>query len=189
MSDSTKESAIQSEKENLRKSLKRKLRSLSNQQKKGASNLISEKLIETVAENSSVLCYSPLQSEPNIWPAITYWLNSNFRVCLPKVEGQSIESYIIKGTENLTRSSLSILEPDPSKHASISAMEIDFIIVPGIGFSPEGKRIGRGGGYYDRFLGTVSEPTLKVGVAFNSQITADIPTQKHDIPVDLLITN
>jgi len=189
MSDSSKESSIRSEKENLRLSIKRNLESLDPQQKKDASTTISDKLIGTVRENSSVLCYSPLQSEPNIWPAIKHWLRSNFQVCLPKVEGNNIEIYAVKGTENLIRSPMGILEPDPSKHVKIETKKIDFIIVPGIGFSPDGTRLGRGGGYYDRYLETTLEQTLKIGVAFSLQIIDEIPSQTHDIPVNRLITN
>jgi 5-formyltetrahydrofolate cyclo-ligase len=189
MSDSAKEASIKSEKDTLRESIKRKLHLMGKQEKEDASDSISEKIIEKVREKSSVLCYSPLQSEPNIWPAIKYWLKSDIRVCLPKVEGNSIESYAIKETENLIRSSMGILEPDPSIHAKVNTMEIDFIIIPGIGFSRDGKRLGRGGGYYDRYLETTLEQTLKIGVAFSLQIIAEIPMQTHDIAVDLLITD
>ena len=84
---------------------------------------------------------------------------------------------------------MGILEPDPSIHAKVNTMEIDFIIIPGIGFSRDGKRLGRGGGYYDRYLETTLEQTLKIGVAFSLQIIAEIPMQTHDIAVDLLITD
>ena len=84
---------------------------------------------------------------------------------------------------------MGILEPDPSKHVKTNAIEIDFIIVPGIGFSRDGTRLGRGGGYYDRYLATSSEQTLKIGVTFSLQIIAEIPMQTHDIAVDLLITD
>ena len=84
---------------------------------------------------------------------------------------------------------MGILEPDPSKHVKIETKKIDFIIVPGIGFSPDGTRLGRGGGYYDRYLETTLEQTLKIGVAFSLQIIDEIPSQTHDIPVNRLITN
>ena len=189
MSNSSKGSSIKSEKETLRKSIKRRLHSLDHQQREDASTSISKRLIETVSEDSSVLCYSPLQSEPNIQTAIKHWLSSNFRVSLPKVEENNIECYTINGTENLIRSPMGILEPDPSKHVKTNAIEIDFIIVPGIGFSRDGTRLGRGGGYYDRYLATSSEQTLKIGVAFSLQIIDVIPAQPHDIPVDHLITD
>ena len=64
---------------------------------------------------------------------------------------------------------------------------IDLILVPGCGFDLEGGRLGRGGGYYDRFLaGQVG--VLKVGLCFECQMIDRLPTEAHDQSVDLIVT-
>ncbi|MDA7650170.1 5-formyltetrahydrofolate cyclo-ligase [Verrucomicrobiales bacterium] len=188
MSDNTNRNSIGEEKESLRKTIIKDLSSLDAEVKQNASASISNKLIKLVRTNSSVLCYSPLKSEPNIRPAIQHWLKSNFRVCLPRVEGDQIQIYSVNSSDSLINSSMGILEPGPSNHNKISPMEIDFILVPGIGFTRDGKRLGRGGGFYDKYLEKTSSQSLKIGVAFNLQILDEIRTETHDIPVDLLIT-
>ncbi len=63
--------------------------------------------------------------------------------------------------------------------------EIDFIIVPGLAFTTAGDRFGYGQGYYDRFLPTVSAPS--VGVCFVDQLVDEMPLEAHDVRVDMVI--
>ncbi len=187
MSDSIHGKSIIAEKKTLRKTIIKDIKSLDPKIKLKASESISNKLTKLVRDGSTVLCYYPLQSEPDILPAIQHWLKLNFRVCLPKVEGNHIESYTISETKCLIRSSMGILEPEPS-NKKVSLPEIDFILIPGIGFTHDGRRLGRGGGFYDRLLDETSPQTLKIGVAFNLQVLDKMQTEAHDMAVDLLIT-
>lgn len=61
------------------------------------------------------------------------------------------------------------------------------MLVPGLVFSPEGYRVGYGGGYYDRFFSKNRE-TYKIGICFEMQIAPEVPKGKYDIPVDYIIT-
>ena len=85
---------------------------------------------------------------------------------------------------------MGILEPDSSIHAKVNTMEIDFIIIPGIGFSREGKRLGRGGGYYDRYLARSlkEKKIIKIGIAYSFQKLKKIPINKYDIKLDHIVT-
>ena len=69
----------------------------------------------------------------------------------------------------------------------IDAKKIDCVIVPGAAFDVHGKRLGLGGGYYDRFL-KLAENAKKISLAFDFQILENIPTEPHDLPVDFIIT-
>jgi 5-formyltetrahydrofolate cyclo-ligase len=62
------------------------------------------------------------------------------------------------------------------------------VVVPGIAFSQDGQRLGRGGGYYDRFLKRLPKKSLKVGLAFNFQIVKNLPSLSHDVPVDIVLS-
>jgi len=60
------------------------------------------------------------------------------------------------------------------------------ILVPGVGFSPSGGRLGRGRGYYDRMLADL--PGVRCGVAFDLQVISELPLEPHDARLDHLVT-
>jgi 5-formyltetrahydrofolate cyclo-ligase len=66
--------------------------------------------------------------------------------------------------------------------------EIDLILVPGVAFDGAGRRLGRGKGYYDGLLGVRRRDCLAIGVTTADRIIDAVPTEGHDIPVDLLVT-
>jgi 5-formyltetrahydrofolate cyclo-ligase len=66
--------------------------------------------------------------------------------------------------------------------------EIDVILVPGLAFTRLGQRLGRGGGYYDRYLASLPAKTLKIGVCFGFQIVDALPTESHDQAVAAVVT-
>lgn len=86
----------------------------------------------------------------------------------------------------LTRTGPGISEPISGKPVPIDL--IDLVIVPGIGFTPSGLRIGRGLGFYDRFLAQPDFIGRSCGLAFEDQIVETLPTLDHDIPLSMLVT-
>jgi 5-formyltetrahydrofolate cyclo-ligase len=66
---------------------------------------------------------------------------------------------------------------------------LDLVIVPGLGFSPDGYRIGRGMGFYDRFLAQEEFLGLSCGLAFEDQVVEGIPVLDHDMPLSMLVTD
>jgi len=68
-------------------------------------------------------------------------------------------------------------------------MDIDMVIVPGLGFDTDGRRIGRGGGFYDRFLAHPSFTGITCGFALDEQIVDEVPTACHDVTLDMLVTD
>ena len=89
-------------------------------------------------------------------------------------------------------SNLSDLEPDKigiltPKTGEILLEPIDVVITPGLGFTRKCERLGYGRGYYDRWFSKNSVKT-KIGVAFEIQITDNLPVEKTDVPMDMLIT-
>lgn len=65
-------------------------------------------------------------------------------------------------------------------------IEPDLLFIPGLGFGPQGQRLGRGKGYYDRYLS--SYKGLKIGIGLETQIENELPCEEHDIALDGLIT-
>jgi 5-formyltetrahydrofolate cyclo-ligase len=71
-------------------------------------------------------------------------------------------------------------QPDPTA--------VDVVIVPGVAFTPDGGRLGQGGGWYDRFLASVRPDCTSIGVGFDPQVVDVLPTEPHDIRLDSIVT-
>jgi len=78
---------------------------------------------------------------------------------------------------------------EPENGQPIPVEFIDLVIVPGLGFTPKGYRIGRGMGFYDRFLAQNDFVGLSCGLAFEEQIVPTLPVLDHDIPLSMLCTD
>ena len=107
---------------------------------------------------------------------------------LPKMlDGQTIEPRIYRGRQDLKEdAAFHIQEPMGEVYSEPKPIEV--IIVPGMGFDDCGNRIGRGRGYYDRFLKTISS-VYKIGVCFDFQRVESVPTDENDIRMDEVIDN
>jgi len=65
----------------------------------------------------------------------------------------------------------------------------DVVVVPGLAFTAGGQRLGQGGGWYDRYLTGIRHDCLTIGVCFPEQLLADVPTEAHDITLDIVVTD
>lgn len=88
----------------------------------------------------------------------------------------------------LRLSKIGILEPDPDHCNLADLSSIDLVVVPGVGFDVKGNRIGYGKGCYDGFLPQLTPNTPKIGMAFDFQIVAELPSTENDISMDYLLT-
>ncbi len=104
----------------------------------------------------------------------------------PRVDGDAME-YFIPQKGSFIKSKLGILEPDPAKAKAVAKNELRGILVPGVAFDEQGHRMGRGRGYYDRYLSNFNGK--KLGVCFDIQIFPDIPRDPHDVRMDVVITD
>ena len=104
---------------------------------------------------------------------------------IPKVVHHEIEPSVILDFDNLVPGKFGILEPIETM--KIAYKNIDLVLVPGIVFDKEGHRIGYGFGYYDKFLKKVPK-AIKIGLAFDFQIIDKIPTEIHDVLVDMIVS-
>lgn len=67
--------------------------------------------------------------------------------------------------------------------------DVDLVIVPGMSFTQRGDRLGQGGGWYDRFLPRLRNGVITIGVCFAEQISAALPTERHDVRVDDVVVD
>jgi 5-formyltetrahydrofolate cyclo-ligase len=92
-------------------------------------------------------------------------------------------------TTGLATTGPGIREPAEETGKPIPLNLIDLVIVPGLGFTPDGYRIGRGMGFYDRFLAQPEFVGLSCGLAFAEQIVDQLPVLDHDMPLSMLVTD
>lgn len=82
---------------------------------------------------------------------------------------------------------LGVREPLPTAE-HVSPDSLDLVLVPGLAFDPAGRRLGRGKGFYDRFLARLPASVVTVGVGFQFQVVAEVPAEAHDVRVGWLLT-
>lgn len=116
-------------------------------------------------------------------------LESGKRVGLPRTEKGSRVLQVLEILDvrrDLERSRFGFKEP-LSVLPTIAPESLQLILVPGRAFDAEGNRLGRGGGYYDRFIAGLDGPRL-VALAFDCQVVDAVPHEAHDRPVDMVLT-
>lgn len=129
----------------------------------------------------TVLVYYPIHNEVDMRLLIDKW-NGKKQFLLPVIHGHGIEIRYYRGQDNLVRGKYGIPEPDSEIFKGIP----DLIIVPGVAFDEQQNRMGRGKGYYDRFLKEYKTETL--GVCYDFQLIDHLPTTRFDKKVNRVFT-
>ena len=125
--------------------------------------------------------FSALPGEPDPldpWPL-------GKRIALPRVQGTDLTFHPVTHREELVTGDFGILEPPET--SPCAGRNFDIILVPGLAFDFAGGRLGRGKGFYDRFLANARG--LRVGVCFEDQIVDPVPKESHDARMDFVITS
>lgn len=175
-------------KQALRKQFREKRHALPPQLRGGKNLLITRKLLELqeFKDAKSVLFYVSIPDEPDTHKAIQKSFDLGKNVYVPKVNGEHLRICPLLDLEELKPGDLGILEPcEPISEAH--PKDIDLIVIPGLAFDKKGHRLGQGGGHYDRLLKETKG--FKVGLAFDEQVTEELPTEAHDVPLNMLLTD
>jgi 5-formyltetrahydrofolate cyclo-ligase len=174
----------------LRKQVGGLTRALSAAERAGAS-VQACSLLERQAiwkEARSILFFAPMPEELDIWPLLVAAFSAGKAVALPRFiseENAYVACHVGDLKRDIQAGHFGIREPT-ERCAPISSNRIDLILVPGVAFDLEGRRLGRGKGYYDQLLAMVRGSTC--GVGFDEQIVPEIPIEPHDIWLDYLLT-
>ncbi len=168
----------------LRKVIQQRKKELSKEERKASSEAVFDELESSrvFQEAKHVLCYWSLFDELDTHHFVNKHYASN-RIYLPRVVGKDVEIVPYFGEDSMQKGALGIMEP--KGNAISNYKEIDLVIVPGVAFTKEGNRMGRGGGYYDRLLPLLTNAT-KVGVCYQCQILDHVPIEAHDIKMDVM---
>jgi 5-formyltetrahydrofolate cyclo-ligase len=176
----------------LRKQLRDVLAAMSDADRH-AKSLAAASLITSSPEFEAarvVMLYLSTALEVDTAPlALRAW-QAGKTVVVPKVswdQRRMLPVEISSLTTGLTTTGPGVREPIAGNPMPVEF--IDLVIVPGLGFTDTGYRIGRGMGFYDRFLAQADFLGLSCGLAFAEQIVADLPVLDHDIPLSMLATD
>jgi 5-formyltetrahydrofolate cyclo-ligase len=180
-------------KHKIRKHIKGLLDSHSELEKARKSAIIGQKLFneEVFKKAGVVMFYVSLKEEVDTIPMIDEALKTGKRVCVPvilKEEKKLIAGEIKDRLTDLVKQHFGIYQPHEDRVKEVPLEDIDLVVVPGIAFDKYNMRLGRGHGYYDRFLCCLPERSKTVGLAFDFQLVEHLPHQPHDIPVWKTIT-
>ncbi len=134
-----------------------------------------------------IFTYVSLDPEPDTLGIIHAAFANGKKVAVPKCVGKGVmEFYFIKSPKDLVKGKFGISEPDTAKCKKATATEKSLCIVPALSFDAKGYRLGRGGGYYDRFLKDFKGKSA--GLCYNSFLRLSLPKESFDIPVDIIVT-
>ncbi len=172
-------------KQKIRQESKARVRAIGTEEKASKSALIFSRIAALPSLKSAkvVALYASLPDEPQTAEIIEQ-LSRSHHIVLPRVSGEDMDFYPYEA-DNIKSGAFGISEPQSAD--AISPAEIDVIIVPGVAFTRSGKRLGRGKGYYDKYLSREGFHATKIGVCYKEQLAEDIPDEPHDILMDDVI--
>lgn len=138
-----------------------------------------------------IMAYVDFRKEVKTGEFIIRAIQAGKKVSIPKslIEGREImPALLLDYPADLAPGAYGILEPHPDCLRPVNPLELDIVIIPGVAFDKSGNRLGYGGGYYDRFLMRTRKDCIRLALAFEFQIQADLPADRHDVPVHIIVT-
>lgn len=168
-----------------------KLKNQKEEQAERKSLKIKEKLfkLKLFKQAKTVMFYLALKDEVRTRSMIEGAIILGKRVAVPTcdIRHKKILPCLVAGLEANDFKGGAYCIDEPRCKKPVSPDSIDLCIVPGVAFDEGGNRLGRGLGYYDRFLSALPADTPKIGLAFKFQVLKHIPSSPHDISVDKVL--
>jgi 5-formyltetrahydrofolate cyclo-ligase len=148
----------------LRDEMRHRVRELTAEDRQSLSDEICERVLELTpwAEAQNIVLFTPLPSEPIITP--------------------------LKLDCDARKIACAVVPPSPKADLRLPE-SIDLVLVPGLAFSQDRHRLGRGGGFFDRLLAGPAANAFKLGICFSFQLLDSIPAEPHDIVMDAVVTD
>jgi 5-formyltetrahydrofolate cyclo-ligase len=187
MQDSPGKSSIRKKHLGKRDAIPPEVRSVKNR-------LILDRLLglDEIRNAGIIFLFASFRSEVDTSGMIRQLLGDGKKIVLPVVDREShrLTLYEIKELAELSAGYMGIPEPSVRTAERLADInEVDAAVVPGAAFDPEGNRIGYGGGYYDIILSGLKKKIPVIAVAYEEQVADTIPSEPHDIKVDLIVTD
>jgi 5-formyltetrahydrofolate cyclo-ligase len=171
----------------LRTSTRSARRELSLGERQEAARAVVDRLLRLpeLRRARTVLLYAAAGDELDVGGLVAPLREAGARTLFPRVRGDHLELVAAADLLTLTLGYRGIQEPvGPAIDPSV----VEVAVIPGVAFDLRGRRLGRGGGHYDRLLATLPDTCVRIGAAFSCQVVPAVPHQAHDQPVDLVVT-
>lgn len=170
-------------KQQMRELIVQKRRILSAEDRREQSAAILEQLeqMQCFREAKTVLLYYPINNEVDVLPLFKKYKHTK-TLLLPVSHRREMTVSPYEGNDKMHRGKFHIPEPTTPAYEG----EIDLIVVPAVAFDKTGLRLGRGGGYYDKFLKKHTRAML-IGVGYDFQLVDQVPAERHDQKVHRII--
>jgi 5-formyltetrahydrofolate cyclo-ligase len=140
-----------------------------------------------VGRASTVMAFWSFGSEPDTALLVEALDSRGVRVALPRIVGGDIEAYAYAPGDAVTATSFGASEPSTGEALDPSA--IDVVVTPAVAFDRSGRRVGYGGGFYDRFFPRTRPDTLRIGIGFDLQLVEEeLPGGHFDLGLDAIVT-
>ena len=187
---------IEEEKKKIRKEIRRRRRELSSKTLSAIDNSLPEfisaigdkELLKTLKNAKRIALYRAFDGEVPVDGLAKFFMDKGITCCFPRIENDRMVfcDCISLDDREFTVSSLGIKEPDTSK-TPVEPKDIDVVVLPALAYNEEGTRLGAGGGFYDRYIGSMgsARPYL-LGICYEFQICSDVPSDGHDISADFI---
>lgn len=133
----------------------------------------------------SVAVYLAIEGELSLEPTIEYLWSQAVQVLVPCISEGTMLFATYRSDSKLRSNRFGILEPPKEEAYAVDRFAV--VLCPGMAFSKSGDRLGRGGGYYDKFLAS-SDCMLKIGVGHSCQLVEKLPVDDHDVKLDAVVT-
>lgn len=182
-------------KKEMRIAMKARLAAVSKDETLGASKSVLAQLesLEQWKRAEIVLAFLSMKDEIDTIPILNAALEQGKTFAVPRVVGPDLVFYQVSYLEkDVAPGAFGILEPlieipeidikTLSEHHSVA-------LVPGLAFDKENFRLGRGKGFYDRFLASAGDSLYKIGIGYSFQLVERVPREPHDKALDLVITS
>ena len=185
--------AIDQTKREIRTRMRAALAAMTDAERETASAAACTRLavLEPFDHAAIVMIYLPLVREVDVTSAVLRCFRQGQTVCVPRVDWQRKEMEPVEITSLDDR----VMDTDehgvrrPKSGQVIQPGLLDLVVVPGLAYDAQGHRLGRGQGYYDRFLAKLRRSATTIGLAFDQQIVDQVPSKPHDRAVDIVVTD
>jgi 5-formyltetrahydrofolate cyclo-ligase len=173
----------------IRSKILARLKKQKEEERKRKSKVIAEKLfrLDRIKKAKTIMFYVNLADEVSTEEMIEKALLLGKTVVIPKCvkRTRKLIPYKLGCSKHLIIGPYGVREP--VSRVRVPLFKLDAVIVPGLAFDKKGNRLGRGKGYYDRFLSRLPKKTYRLGLAFRQQILSSLPLAPHDRAVDKVL--
>lgn len=184
---------ISQDKSHIRTDMRSRLAEVTDEHRHSASVQACTRLIamDEFRNAHTIMLYMPLASEIDVTTTALRCFQLGKTMCVPRMDWKRKDMIAVEVKELDDR----FMDVDehgirtPRFGQPVLPSLIDLVVAPGLAFDTKGHRLGRGGGYYDRFLASHPKRSILIGICFDFQIIEHVPTESLDVPLDVVVSD